>query len=285
MTVLVTAASGHLGHLVVEALLARGAEPASIVATARDTARLADLESRGVRVAELDYARPDTIAAALEGVDSLLLVSASEPGGRLELHQHVIDAAVAAGVTKLVYTSAPRATTTSLIVAPDHKATEEAIVASGIPAVVLRNNWYTENYLADFARAATTGVLAASAGDGRVASASRADFAEAAAVVLLEDGHIGAVYEVGGDVAWDHTELAAVMSDVLGRPVTYRSLTTEEQRAGLEAAGLDAGTVRFVTTLGTDIRNGDLADTDGTLSRLIGRPTTPVRETLAANRP
>lgn len=285
MTVLVTAATGHLGRLVVEALLARGTDPDEIVATARDASRLTDLAGRGVRTAELDYARPETVAPALEGVDGLLLVSASVPGGRVRLHENVIDAAAAAGVRKLVYTSAPHATTGSLVVNPDHKGTEEAIAASGVPSVILRNNWYTENYLPDLARAAETGVLANSAGGGRVASASRADYAEAAAVALLEDEHIGAVHELAGDVAWTFPELAAAMSEVLGRPVAYRPLSTEEQTAALEAAGLDAGTVWFVTTLDADIRGGALADTDGTLSRLIGRPTTPIVDTLRAGRP
>ncbi|GAA4175163.1 SDR family oxidoreductase [Gryllotalpicola koreensis] len=282
MTVLVTAASGHLGRLVVDALLARGARPSDIVATARNVAKLADLADRGVRTAELDYARPETIAAALDGVDSLLFISASEPGGRTALHQNVIDAAAAAGVQKLVYTSAPRATTSTLAVAPDHKATEEAIAAAGIPATILRNNWYTENYAGALATAAESGVLAASAGDGRVASATRADFAEAAAVVLLEDGHLGQVYELGGDVAWNFTELAAAMSEVLGREVRYTPLSTEEHLAALEAAGLDAGVAAFVTAIDTGIRHGELAETDGTLSRLIGRPTTSLVDALTA---
>jgi NAD(P)H dehydrogenase (quinone) len=285
MTVLVTAASGHLGRLVVESLLARGAQPSDVIATARDTASLTELAAKGVRTAELDYAKPETVTAALEGVDTVLLISASEPGGRLALHRTVIDAAVAAGVEKFVYTSAPKATTTGLVVAPDHKDTEEAIVASGLPAVVLRNNWYTENYLPTLGQAAATGTIASSAGDGRVASASREDFAEATAAVLLEDGHIGQVYELGGDVAWDFEELAAAMSEVLGRPVALESLTSEQHRAALESAGLDAGTIGFLIELDRNIANGDLADTDGTLSRLIGRPTTPIRETLAAIRP
>ncbi len=285
MTVLVTAASGQLGRLVVDALLARGARPADIVATARDTTKIADLSERGLRVAELDYARPDTIAPALDGVDTLLLVSGSEPGGRAALHQNVIDAAAAAGVRKLVYTSAPRATTSSLVVVPDHKETEGAIAASGVPAVILRNNWYTENYAPDLARAADTGVLAASAGAGRVASASRADYAEAAAVVLLEDGHLGRVYELGGDVAWDYPTLAEAMSQVLSRPVAYTPLTTEEHVAALEAAGLDAGLAGFIAAMDAGIRDGGLAETDGTLSRLIGRPTTPLVEGLKAVAP
>ncbi len=277
MTTLITGATGNLGRLIISALLERGADPQSIVAGARDVAKGADL---GVRVVHLDYTDPASITAALEGVDAVALVSGSEVGQRVAQHQAVIDAAKAAGVSKLVYTSAPKATTSDLVLAPEHKATEELIAASGLPAVILRNNWYTENYAADLARAAETGVLAAGVGEGRVASASRKDFADAVAVVLLEDGHVGEVYELGGDVAWNYSELAAAMSEVTGRPVAYQPLTTEEQSAALEAAGLDAGTVGFVVALDAGIRNGALADTDGTLARLIGRPTTPLVDGL-----
>ncbi|RXZ68317.1 SDR family oxidoreductase [Agromyces albus] len=282
MTILVTAASGQFGRLVVESLLTRGADPATIVASSRDTSKLADLAARGIRTVELDYARPETIAPALEGVDTVLLVSGTEFGSRAAQHQNVIDAAKAAGVTKLVYTSATRATTADFAIVPEHKATEEAIAASGVPAVIVRNNWYAENYAADVARAAETGVIASSAGEGRVAGASRVDFAEAAAVVLLEDGHIGQVYELGGDVAWSYSELAAAASEVVGREVTYVSLSTEEHVAALEGFGLDAGTAGFVAAIDTGIRNGVLAESDGTLSRLIGRPTTPLVDGLRA---
>ncbi|MBM7829331.1 NAD(P)H dehydrogenase (quinone) [Agromyces cerinus] len=282
MTILITAASGQLGRLVVDALLARGAAPADVIATARDTSKLEQFAARGIRTAELDYARPETIAAALDGVDTVLLVSGSEPGNRADLHQNVIDAAKAAGVTKLVYTSAPRATTSSLVLAPDHKATEEAIAASGVPAVIVRNNWYTENYAADVARAASTGVIAASTADGRVASATRADLAEGAAVVLLEDGHLGQVYEFGGDVAWNYDELAAAASEIVGRDVTYTPLTTAEHVAALEAVGLDAGTAGFVAAIDAGIASGALSQTDGTLSRLLGRPTTTLVDGLRA---
>ncbi|WP_448006118.1 SDR family oxidoreductase [Agromyces bauzanensis] len=282
MTILVTAASGHLGRLVVESLLARGADPAHVVASARDTSKLEELAARGIRTVELDYARPETIAPALEVVDTVLLVSGTDFGNRAAQHRNVIDAAKAAGVTKLVYTSAPHATTTSLAVAPEHKATEEAIAASGVPAVIVRNNWYTENYVPDVSLAASTGVIASSAGDGRVASATRADFAEGAAVVLLEDGHLGRVYEFSGDVAWSFDDLAAAASEVVGREVVYTPLTTEERIAALEAAGLDAGTAGFVAALDTGIRESALADADPTLSRLIGRPTTPLTEGLRA---
>lgn len=279
MTILVTGATGQLGRLVVKSLLERGADPQSIVAGARDVAKASDL---GVRVAPLDYSEPATIAAALEGVDSVLLISGSEVGRRVAQHQAVIDAAAAAGVAKFVYTSAPKATTSDLVLAPEHKATEELIAASGVPAVILRNNWYTENYAPDLARATETGVLAAGVGEGRVASASRQDFADAAAVVLLEDGHIGEVYELGGDVAWDYAELASAISEVSGREVSYVPVTFDEQLAALQGAGLDEGTAGFVAALDAGIRDGALADTDGTLSRLIGRPTTPLVEGLRA---
>ncbi|WP_223626652.1 SDR family oxidoreductase [Microbacterium sp. EST19A] len=279
MTILITGATGNLGRLIIASLIERGADPQSIIAGARDVAKGADL---GVPVVHLDYTDPASVEAALRGVDSVVLVSGSEVGQRVAQHRAVIDAAKAAGVSKLVYTSAPKATTSDLVLAPEHKATEELIAASGIPAVILRNNWYTENYAADLVRAADTGVLAAGVGDGRVASASRKDFADAAAVVALEDGHIGEVYELGGDVAWNYGELAAAISEVTGRPVEYRPLTAEEQSAALEAAGLDAGTVGFVVALDAGIRGGALADTDGTLARLIGRPTTPLVDGLRA---
>ncbi|WP_341975768.1 SDR family oxidoreductase [Microbacterium sp. LWO13-1.2] len=282
MTTLITGATGQLGRLVIDSLLERGAEPQSIVAGARDTAKAADLAARGIRVVELDYNAPATVKAAVDGVDTVLLVSGSEVGSRVAQHRAVIDAAAAADVTKLVYTSAPKATTSDLVLAPEHKATEELIAASGIPAVILRNNWYTENYAGALAQATESGILAASVGEGRVASASRRDFADAAAVVLLEDGHIGEVYELGGDVAWNYDELAGAIAEVSGRPVDYQALSTEDHAAVLTGAGLDAGTVGFVTALDAGIRDGALADTDGTLARLIGRPTTPLVEGLRA---
>ncbi|KNY07731.1 SDR family oxidoreductase [Microbacterium sp. GCS4] len=279
MTILVTGATGQLGRLVIQSLLERGVDAQSIVAGARDVAKAEDL---GVRVARLDYTDPASIASALEGIDTVLLISGSEVGQRTAQHTAVIDAAKTAGVTKFVYTSAPKATTSDLVLAPEHKATEEAIAASGLPAVILRNNWYTENYAADVARAAETGVLAAGAGGGRVASASRKDFAEAAAVVLTEDGHIGRTYELGGDVAWTYEDLAAAIAEISGREVEYRRLAVDEQLAALQAAGLDEGTAGFVAALDAGIAAGALAETDGTLARLIGRPTTPLLDGLRA---
>ncbi|TCJ28218.1 SDR family oxidoreductase [Microbacterium sp. PI-1] len=279
MTILVTGATGNLGRLIIDSLLERGADPQSIVAGARDTTKVADPRVRSVH---LDYTDAASVAAAVDGVDTVILVSGSEVGQRVPQHRTVIDAAKAAGVTKFVYTSAPKATSSDLVLAPEHKATEELIAAAGLPAVILRNNWYTENYAADLARAAETGVLTAGTGDGRVASASRRDFAEAAAAVALEDGHIGEVYELGGDVAWTYSDLAAAFSEITGRPVSFVPVSSDEQVAALRDAGLDEGTAGFVAALDAGIKGGALADTDGTLARLIGRPTTPLVEGLRA---
>jgi NAD(P)H dehydrogenase (quinone) len=280
MTVLVTAASGHLGRLVLDSLLAQGVPPAEIRAGARSPESLGGYAERGVDVVRLDYDDPASAASAVQGVARVLLVSGSEVGRRVEQHRAVIDAAAAGGVRHLIYTSAPRADDTTLVLAPEHRATEELVRASGIPFTILRNNWYTENYGQDLATARATGTLVTSAGDGRVASAARADYAEAAAVVLIEDGHEGQVYELAGDEAWDFVTLAAAISELLGREVEVRQVSTEEHVAILEQAGLDAGTAGFVAALDANIRDGELATTDGTLARLIGRPTTPLTDAL-----
>ncbi|GAA5203397.1 SDR family oxidoreductase [Microbacterium jejuense] len=280
MTILVTAAGGQLGHLVIDALIDRGVAPAEIVAGARTVAKAVDLAERGVRVVPLDYTAPESVAAALEGVDAVLLVSGSEPGTRYEGHKNVIDAASAAGISKLVYTSLSHADAVDFVLAPEHKATEEYLAASGVPAVVLRNNWYTENYTPDALRAAETGVIAASVGDAVVAAASRADYAEAAAVVLLEDGHVGSTYELSGDTAVSYADLAAAAAEALGRDVAYVPVSREQLEAALAEAGLDAGTVGFVAEMEAGIARGVLADADPALARLLGRPTTPVAEGL-----
>lgn len=279
MTLLVTAASGHLGRLVVDTLLEREVPASQIVVGVRTPSKVDDLAARGVRVVELDYARPETVAPALEGVDRVLLISGTD-ADRVAGHRNVIDAARTAGVERLVYTSAPRVDEIDYALGADHKATEEAIAASGLSATVLRHNWYTENYLDAVARAADTGQIVAAAGDARVASASRRDYAEAAAIALTTDDLAGRTLEVGGDVAWTYDDLAAAASEVLGRPVTYVAVSTQQLAAGLQEAGLDAGTAAFVAGIDDAIARGALSQTDGTLSRLIGRPTTPLVEGL-----
>lgn len=284
MTIVVTGASGHLGRLVVESLLEKGVAPSDIRALGRSEEKLAHLASRGVPTATIDFDRPETLAPAFEGADVLLLVSGSEPGGRVAQHKNAIDAAVAAGVGRIVYTSAPHATDSDLVLAPEHKATEELLAASGLPVTILRNNWYTENYAGQIDIAEKTGEIVASVGDGRVASATRKDFAEATAVVLTTDGHEGAVYELAGDRAWAFDELADAIGNILGRDVVYRAVTSDEHAEILRAAGLDDGTVGFVVALDGNIRDGALSDAAPTLSELIGRPTTSLLDGLKETR-
>lgn len=279
MSIVVTGASGQLGHLVVEKLLGRGIAPDDVVATGRSVDRLADLAARGVRTARFDYADADLTGVAETG-DTLLLVSTDVPGNRVALHSAALDAAVRAGVGRVVYTSAPRADDTALVLAPEHKATEELVRAGGLPYTLLRNNWYTENYAPTLRQARETGTVVGSAGDGRVASATRADYAAATAAVLTTDGHAGATYELGGDTAWDFAELAAAIGTVLGREVTYAPVGPEEHRSALLAAGLGEGTAGFVVALDGNIRDGALAEVTHDLSRLTGRPTTPLVDGL-----
>jgi NAD(P)H dehydrogenase (quinone) len=282
MTIVVTGATGSLGRLIVEHLLTRVTEPAQIVAVGRNTSKLAELAALGVSTAVVDYDDRPSLDAAFAGAETLMLVSGSEVGRRVAQHANAIDAAKAAGISRIVYTSAPQADTSSLILAPEHKATEELLRASGVPFTLLRNGWYTENYAGAIPQARSTGVYLASAGDGRIASASRDDYAEAAAIVLTTDGHDGAVYELSGDVAWDGHELASALSDVVGRDVVFASVSTEEHASALTGAGLDEQTAGFLVALDANTRDGLLATTTGELKRLLGRPTTPLRDGLAA---
>ncbi|MBO1902085.1 SDR family oxidoreductase [Leucobacter weissii] len=281
-TILVTGASGHLGGLIVRALLERGASSGDLVAGARDTSRLADLAGLGVRTARVDYEDPASLSRALDGVGTVVLVSSSEVGKRAQQHDNVIAAAKDANVGRILYTSLAAATTSRSPLAPEHIATEEALAASGLPFTILRNNWYTENYADAANQARESGELVAGAGRGLVASASRRDYAEGAAVAALEAGHLGKIYEFAGDTAWDYARLAEAIGEVVGRDVAYRAISAEEQVELLTGIGLDAGTAGFVAAIDAGIAQGDLSRTDGTLSRLIGRPTTPLVDGLRA---
>ncbi|WP_066040290.1 NAD(P)H-binding protein [Herbiconiux solani] len=276
MTIVITGATGHLGRLTVDHLLARGMPASDILATGRNAEKLAELADAGVRTAVVDFSDPATLDAAFTGADAIAFISSSEVGSRQPQHANVVAAAARAKVGLLVYTSAPKATDTALILAPDHKFTEEAIAEAGIPSVILRNGWYHENYGQSFAQAAATGHYVASTGEGRVASAARSDYAEAIAVALTEDGHAGSVYELSGDTAWDGTEFAALASEVVGREIVFDSVSPEEHLAILTAAGLDEGTAGFVVALDGNIRDGLLGETSGDLGRLIGHPTQPL---------
>jgi NAD(P)H dehydrogenase (quinone) len=282
MTIIVTGATGHLGRLTVECLLAKGVAVADIVAAGRNTDALAELTTMGVRTARIDYGDQVTLRRAFADADAVLLISGNEPGHRVQQHGNVIQAAKEAGVGHLVYTSVTKASTTTAMMAPEHKATEEIIAASGLPSTILRNGMYTENYLFTREQARATGVIVASVGDGRVASASRKDFAEAAAVVLTEKGdHLGKVYELSGDVAWNYHELASTIADIVGRQVVYNPVRPEEYLPILAEYGLDENMAGFVVALDGDTRAGLSAETPGELSALIGRPTTPLARGLS----
>ncbi|MEU8512031.1 SDR family oxidoreductase [Kitasatospora sp. NPDC048722] len=275
----VTGATGQLGRLVVEGLLA--AVPAGEVAVAvRSAEKAADLAARGVAVRVVDYDRPETLAGAFAAGDRVLLISGSEVGRRIPQHRAVIDAAKAAGVALFAYTSAPGAATFRL--ADEHRATEELIAESGLPSVLLRNGWYTENYLGDAAGTVARGVVLGSAGEGRVATAPRKDYADAAVAVLLGEGHEGRVYELSGDTAWSLPELAAELTAASGEPVAHRDVTPAEHREVLVGAGLPEGFAEVLVDVDAGIARGELAGTPGDLARLIGRPTAPLAESVRA---
>ncbi|MQS10186.1 SDR family oxidoreductase [Streptomyces alkaliphilus] len=279
--ILVTGAGGSLGRLTMDALLARGVPAGDIIAGVRSPERAKDLAALGVEVREADYDRPDTLPGALDGARRVLLISGNEVGRREPQHRAVIDAALAAGVEHLAYTSILHADTTPLVLAPEHLATERHLRASGLPFTLLRNGWYTENYEQAIRRAVTEGVIASATDGGRVASAPRADYAEAAATVLTTE-RPAEMYELSGDTAWSMADLATVVGEVAGVPVTHRSLPPAEYEAALTGSGVPVETARMLVGMDVDIAAGWLADTPGDLSRLLGRPTTPLRETVTA---
>ncbi|BCB75438.1 SDR family oxidoreductase [Phytohabitans flavus] len=281
MTVAVTGASGQLGRLVIRALLDRGVPAGEIVAAVRSPEKVADLASLGVRVREADYDKPETLAEAFAGVDRLLLISGSEVGVRVAQHTNAVNAAVAAGVSLIAYTSAPYADTTDLPIAPEHKATEEVIRVSGVPFTFLRNSWYVENYTDNLASALQYGAILGAAGDGKVSAAPRADFAAAAAAVLRGEGHDNKVYELGGDQPFTLTELAAEVARQSGREVVYRDLPQEEYAQALIAVGLPDGYAHVLAGSDVSLKEGKLLVETGDLSRLIGRPTTPLADSVA----
>lgn len=281
MSFAVTGATGHFGRLAIEHLIRRGTPAGEIVALVRKPAKAADLAEKGVQVRAFDYDQPEKLREALAGVTALLLVSGTAVGRRFAQHRAVIDAAKAAGVTKIVYTSIPNAETTINPLAPEHLATEGHLAAVGIPHVILRNGWYHENYLAELATASTTGALLTAADEGRVASAPRSDYAEAAAVTLAGNTTSG-TFTLTGDVAWSQAELAADLSKALEREVLLQSVSATEKIARLIEAGLDAGTAEFAVGIDSAIAAGDLGEVNGVLSGLTGHPTAPLLDTLIA---
>jgi NAD(P)H dehydrogenase (quinone) len=278
MTIAVTGATGQLGRLVVESLKAK-TSAGEIVALVRSPEKAADL---GVETRAFDYARPKTLGAALSGVDTLVLISSSEIGQRAVQHRNVIDAAKAAGVGRIVYTSLLHADTSSLDLAAEHVETERDLAASGLPVTVLRNGWYTENYMGSVPGALQGGALIGSAGDARVSSAARADYAEAAAVAATQDDHAGKTYELAGDTAWTLPELAAEISRQSGRDIPYKNLPQADYAAALKGFGLPDFFAEAVAGWDVAASRGALFDDGRKLSKLIGRPTTPLATSVKA---
>jgi NAD(P)H dehydrogenase (quinone) len=276
MTLAVTAASGQLGRLVIEQLKRRTAS-GRIVALARNPAKAADL---GVLTRAADYTQPATLEKALEGIDSLLLISGNELGQRAAQHANVIAAAKKAGVQRIVYTSLLRADTSALNLAPEHRQTEADLKASGIAYTFLRNGWYTENYTGSIGAALAHHAFYGSARDGRISSAARADYAEAAAVALTTPGHEGKVYELAGDLSYTLSDLAAEVSRQTGQAIPYVDIPEADYAAALEQAGLPTGFAQAIASWDVSAAQGALFDNGGTLSKLIGRPTTSLAESV-----
>ncbi|PRD56059.1 SDR family oxidoreductase [Sphingobacterium gobiense] len=278
MKIGITGATGQLGRLVVEQLKQRlGAE--SLVALVRSPEKAADL---GIASTVFDYDKPETLVEGLNGIEHLLLISGNEVGQRKVQHQRVIDAARQAGVKWIVYTSLLHAATSTLSLAGEHVETEALLQASGIPYTILRNGWYTENYTGSIPGALQAGAFVGSAGEGKISSAARADYAEAAAVVLSSDGHIGNVYELAGDEAYTLQDLAAEISKQTGKNIPYNNLPEAEYADVLTSLGLPQGIAEAIASWDVGASKGDLFEDKKVLSNLIGHPTTPLTESVKA---
>ncbi len=275
----VTGATGAFGSLAVKELLARGVPASSVVALARDEAKTRALRELGVTVALANYEDKESLVRALSGVDRLLLVSGSEVGRRAAQHHNVIEAARAAKVAKIAYTSLIQADTSPNPLAPEHVATEADLASSGIDYVILRNNWYTENFLGSIGGAKQSGIISAAVKTGLVASALRREYAEAAVVALMGDDNGGRIYELAGK-PWSYGELASTVAALIGGPVAFKSVSEEEQKAQLEAAGLPAPMAAFFAAVDVSIEAGSLAHTSKDLATLLGRPALDLKSAL-----
>ncbi|MFJ2595487.1 SDR family oxidoreductase [Streptomyces erythrochromogenes] len=281
MSIVVTAATGALGRLVVEELLER--VPADRVAVVvRNERKAADLAARGIEVRVADYDDPAALAGAFRPGDRVLLISGNEIGRRIAQHTAVIDAAKAAGVAQLAYTGILGGPEADFELAAEHTATEQAVLASGLPYTFLRNGWYHENYTRELPTALGHGAVVGSAGGGRIASAARADYAAAAAVALTGEGHLNAIYELSGDTAWSLAEYAAEVSAQSGKEIAYTEVPADRHLKILTGAGVPEGFAAIIVDVDAAIARGRLAGTGGDLARLIGRPTTPVAVAIGA---
>ena len=277
MKIGVTGATGQLGRLVVEKLKQKVAAD-TIVALVRNPEKAADL---GVEARAFDYTQPEALVASLKGIDKLLLISGNEIGQRLPQHKAVVEAAKQAGVKQITYTSILHADSSPLGLAEEHLGTEVAIKESGLTYIILRNGWYTENYTGSAKGAVGAGAFIGNAGDGKIASAARVDYAEVAAVVLAGEGHENKTYELAGDEAYTLTELAEEISRQTGKTVPYNNLTEAEYAGILKSFGLPDGLAEMLADSDTGASKGGLFDDTKQISALIGRPTTPLAKVLA----
>ncbi|WP_321516110.1 SDR family oxidoreductase [Marinifilum fragile] len=276
MKIAVTGATGQLGSQVVEQLKSRVSNE-NIVALVRDTEKAANL---GVETREFDYSKSDNLSKALNGIDRLLLISGTEFGQRSAQHKNVINAAKEAGVKWIVYTSVLHADTSHLNLATEHLETEQILANSGIEFTILRNGWYSENYTASVPGAVGGGAFLGSAKDGKISSAARADYAEAAAIVIANETHKGEVYELAGDDFYTLTDLAAMISEQTGKNIPYNNLPEEEYANILKNIGLPEGLAIGLASWDVSASHGALFDNSRTLSSILGRPTTPISESV-----
>lgn len=276
--IVVTGATGHLGRLVIDELL-KTTEAKNIIAAVRTPAKANDFAGRGVQVREADYARPGTLAAAFHGASRLLLISSNEMGKRIEQHKAVIDAAKAAGITFAAYTSILHCDTSPLGLAEEHLATEKYILSSGLNYCLLRNGWYFENQTAAIPLAIQKGVFIGASGEGKIAAASRADYAAAAAIVSTGKGYDNSILELGGDVPYTRAELAEEVSRQTGKVIGYQNLSEAEYKKVLSGF-LSALHAEIIADAEAKAADGALDDNSHTLSRIIGRPTTPLAEAV-----
>lgn len=277
----ITGASGQLGQLVIEDLLKTVAAE-QVVAIVRNPAKVSELAERGVQVRAASYEDKTALVQALTGVEKLLLISSSEVGQRAVQHRNVIEAAKEAGVKLIAYTSVLHADSSPLGLAEEHIATEQLLQQSGIPFVLLRNGWYTENYLASVPPALQHGAFIGSTGEGKISSASRADYAAAAAKVMTLDDQAGKVYELAGDNGWTLAELTAEITKQSGKTVVYQNLPEADFKAALLGAGLPEGLAAMLANSDVGASKGGLFDDSRQLSQLIGRPTTTLADSLRA---
>ena len=278
--ILVTGASGQLGRLVIDSLLEKTAA-SKVIAAVRNPDSVKELAEKGVNVRQADYTDPDSLASAMQGVDKVLLISSSEVGQRVAQHQNVINAAKQANVSLIAYTSILKADTSPLLLAQEHVATENLLAESGVPYVLLRNGWYSENYTMSVAAALEYGVVGC-AGDGKLSTATRADYAEAAATVLLQDGQAGKVYELAGDNAFTLSEYAETISKVTGKTVSYQNVPEAEYTKILVGVGLPEGFAAVLADSEAGAAKGGLFSDSKALSTLIGRPTTSIEDSIKA---